>query len=73
MTQSIHGVQIYRECRNTPCFSYWNIRHNGIKLLPKNGKHMSELIPVPNEMARKYRYVTSQDELLAILTTNNLF
>lgn len=31
------------------------------------------LIPVPNEMARKYRYVTSPDELLAILTTNNLF
>lgn len=29
--------------------------------------HMSELMPVPDEMARKYRYVTSLDELLAIL------
>ena len=28
---------------------------------------MSELIPVPGEMAEKYRYVTSLDELLAIL------
>lgn len=28
---------------------------------------MSELIPVPDEMAEKYRYVTSQDELLDIL------
>lgn len=28
---------------------------------------MSELMPVPDEMARKYLYVTSLDELLAIL------
>ena len=28
---------------------------------------MSELIPVPDEMAEIYRYVTSIDELLAIL------
>lgn len=41
----------YRECCNTPCFSYY----------------MSDLIPVPDEMAGKYRYVTSLDELLAIL------
>jgi hypothetical protein len=32
---------------------------------------MSDLIPVPDEMAEKYRYVTSLDELLAILTTND--
>ena len=42
-------------------------------MLKEKYYHMSELIPVPNEMARKYRYVTSHDELLAILTTNNLF
>lgn len=29
--------------------------------------YMNKLIPVPDEMARKYRYVTSLDELLAIL------
>lgn len=29
--------------------------------------YMSELIPVPDEMAEKYRYVTNLDELLAIL------
>lgn len=28
---------------------------------------MSDLIPVPDEMEEKYRYVTSLDELLAIL------
>jgi hypothetical protein len=32
---------------------------------------MSDLIPVPDEMAEKYRYVTNHDELLAILTTND--
>lgn len=36
---------------------------NGVQVL----YFMSELIPVPDEMARKYRYVTSLDELLAIL------
>ena len=46
----LHRI-FYRECRNTPCFSYY----------------MSELIPLPKEMARKHRYVTSLDELLAIL------
>lgn len=46
----LHRI-FYRECRNTPCFSYY----------------MSDLIPVPDEMAGKYRYVTSLDELLGIL------
>lgn len=36
---------------------------NGVQVL----YYMSELIPVPDEMARKYRYVTSLDELLGIL------
>lgn len=36
---------------------------NGVQVL----YYMSELIPVPDEMARKYRYVTSLDELLVIL------
>ena len=36
---------------------------NGVQVL----YYMSELIPVPDEMAEKYRYVTSLDELLAIL------
>lgn len=36
---------------------------NGVQVL----YYMSELIPVPGEMARKYQYVTSLDELLAIL------
>ena len=36
---------------------------NGVQVI----YYMSELIPVPGEMARKYRYVTSLDELLAIL------
>ena len=26
---------VYRECRNTPCFSYGDIRHNIIELLLK--------------------------------------
>ena len=34
---------------------------NGVQVL----YYMSELIPVPGEMARKYQYVTSLDELLA--------
>lgn len=46
----LHRI-FYRECCNTPCFSYY----------------MNDLIPVPDEMAGKYRYVTSLDELLAIL------
>lgn len=41
----------YRECRNTHCFSYY----------------MSDLIPVHDEIAGKYRYVTSLDELLGSL------
>lgn len=36
---------------------------NGVQVL----YYMSELIPVPDEMARKYQYVTSLDELLGIL------
>lgn len=40
---------------------------NGVQVL----YYMSELIPVPDEMAEKYRYMTSLDELLAILTTND--
>ena len=40
---------------------------NGVQVI----YYMSELIPVPDEMAEKYRYVTSLDELLAILTTND--
>lgn len=36
---------------------------NGVQVL----YFMSELIPVPGEMARKYQYVTSLDELLGIL------
>lgn len=33
--------------------------------------YISDLIPLPKEMAEKYRYVTSLDKLLAILTTND--
>lgn len=29
--------------------------------------YMSDLIPVPDEIAGKYRYVTSLDEMLGIL------
>lgn len=36
---------------------------NGVQVL----YYVSELIPVPDEMARKYRYMTSLDELLGIL------
>lgn len=36
---------------------------NGVQVI----YYMSELIPVPDEMARKYRYVTNLDELLEIL------
>lgn len=36
---------------------------NGVQVL----YYMSDLIPLPKEMAEKYRYVTSLDELLAIL------
>ena len=45
-------IDKYNECTN-----------NGVQVL----YYMSELIPVPDEMAGEYRYVTSLDELLAIL------
>ena len=40
---------------------------NGVQIL----YYISDLIPLPKEMAEKYRYVTSLDKLLAILTTND--
>ena len=36
---------------------------NGVQVL----YYMSDLIPLPKEMAEKHRYVTSLDELPAIL------